>query len=207
MTKKAVKTVRRVKKDAPQRGRPSASLIGDAVIGRRVPRGLHPKWWRCDDVRERMIPREHGGGHVVEYLWVSRCTCGARMEEWKQYTLPPVSGHRLPAKCDACNDRVTGRDVADGADIGIPISPVSADNDQEIAPAVAAVETDAELLKRVRLAMSRPTRESVELHCANLEPDAWSDYVKVAMLTFVKQRRHTYIPDNILAVLNEVANG
>jgi hypothetical protein len=142
MAKKAVRAVKRAKKDAPQRGRPSASLSGDEVIGRRVPRGLHPKWWRCDNVRERMIPREHGGGHVVEYRWVSRCTCGARMEEWKRYTLPPVAAadHRLPAKCEACNDRVTGRDQV-GDDEAVAVAPVASEQDRAQAARVLNVFT------------------------------------------------------------------
>ena len=46
------------------------------------------------------------------------------MHRWKEYTLPPVSGHKLPAKCDACNDRVTGRDRVEvvGA---VAVEPVS----------------------------------------------------------------------------------
>lgn len=186
MTKKAGKAVRRVKKDAPQRGRPSASLNGDAVIGRRVPRGLHPKWWRCDNVRERTIPREHGGGHVVEYLWVARCACGARMEEWKQYTLPPVSGHRLPAKCDACNDRVTGRDRSD---IGIPISPV---------PAASAA--DVALANRVLTALTVDTpanRKYVEwLSAAN-----WDEGFKALVRSTIAGVQCEYMTEQFISEL------
>lgn len=131
MAKKRFIRQRIKERDKPTRGRPAEQLSGDDVLGRRIPRGQHKKWWTCTNWRDREQTVKEGGAVAREYEWTARCACGARMQVWKQYDLPPVSGHRLPDKCDACNDRITGRDRAVSVDetpvavSGAPAAPVA----------------------------------------------------------------------------------
>lgn len=159
MAKKLFIRARLKERDKPTRGRPAERLSGDDVLGRRVPRGQHKKWWTCTNWRDREQSEKEGGKIVREYEWTARCACGARMHVWKQYDLPPVASveHRLPAKCDACNDRVTGRDRVEA---------------EPVANVVMSVEDQCD---RIMAAIYAP------LKAGNVVDLAWADYDRAAV--------------------------